>query len=329
MSSLFTPNSYIRGVESSENLLPDPSLELQDAGALPYATSNSALPNVWSLNGYGLGTGGAYAAVVDDTFGRDGSKSLRISLSTAGAPDNWVTVLSPHIDVIPGETYLFAGWGGKTESTTAKSYFRVAAGSTDAFTEYTGTSTYGLTPQLTWENQDLPDIGTEGAADYTLMTRVAQVVTIPAGIYRAAIRLYNYKPASGSTHYWDSFEVYRLTGPGAFTGDTGWVSQPINATHAAVSGYPLQIRRVGTRVNIRGMVQWTSGAVTDIFATVPLGFRPSTATWLQACHGNDTARTSLQPLVNSSGSVYVPVSYYSGTPAAPFLFSVTGSWFTD
>lgn len=273
MSSLFTLNTYARGEEDGRNLLPD--TDFFSGGDLPVDTStNGTYAEQWYVAGSTLGTGGDYAAVIDDTFGRTGTNSLRLSLSTTGAPGNSVQVMSPHVDVEPGETYLFTGWAGKTENTTARSYFRIAGGSDDTLTEYVASqNTNDIDGHITYEDKDLPDIDTGSGPDATLMVRRTVIATIPAGITRAAIRVINWQPTSGSTHYWDDFGIYKLTGEGAYTGDTGRIELAlINnwVDYGTVYGIPA-IQMKNGWIKMTGLVK---DGTTAICTVLPECLRP-------------------------------------------------------
>lgn len=290
MSSLFTLNSYARGDEEARNLLPD--LDYFTDGALPVdASLTGAYADQWYVASSSLGSGGAYTAVIDTTFARTGDQSLRLSLSTAGAPDNSVQVMSPHIDVTPGETYLFAGWRGKTENITARSYFRIAGGSTDSLTEYpASTNANDIDGHVLYEDVDLTDIDTGSGPDATLMTRAATIATIPAGVTRAAIRVINWKPTSGSTHYWDDFAIYQLTGAEAYQGDTGWFQLTLVDTgNWTIGGGNTPSARIRDRViYFRGNVQSFPSGSWFQYASLPLVLAPELDTRFPGAGGTAT-----------------------------------------
>jgi len=101
----------------------------------------------------------------------------------------------------------------------------------------------------------------------------------------------------------------------------------VTGAFTATPGYPLQIRKIGNRCTVRGMVTWTTGLLTNVMATVPNP--PLTATWLGMSLGSSTTCVA-QVLVGVSGAIQIPgVSYYTGTPNAGMSIAVNGSWLVD
>jgi hypothetical protein len=198
---------------------------------------------------------------------------------------------------------MVAAWAGKTEGGTARSYLRVMGGTDVDLTEYPGSNVgTGIPTHTTWEDQDLPQLG--NPVDTSLMKRVALVFTVPEDIVYGALRIYNWKPASGSTHYWSDFELYQLTGDGAWYGDTGWQTLPVdNTTNFEYydSAKPTEISRVGKAVYLRGELRVLNTSVietsgqysTNRIHVVPPGFATSVyGVWV--CQGSSANRWQLR-----------------------------------
>lgn len=118
----------------------------------------------------------------------------------------------------------------------------------------------------------------------------------------------------------------RLTGSWtALTLGTGW---------GVVTGYPMQVRKVGSVVYIRGMARFASGSYTQNLTVLPSPFRPTgQAAWLPVVStaSGSTAGVMFPLLVSLDGSVNIPAGYVnaSNLPQANSTFSVTGTWITD
>ena len=97
----------------------------------------------------------------------------------------------------------------------------------------------------------------------------------------------------------------------------------------ATAGYSLQVRKIANRVHVRGMVTWSTGLLTSVMTTVPVGSRPTTATWMQVSLGSGTTCVT-QVLCSANGTISIPgVAYYTGTPSAPMRIAINGSWLVD
>ena len=262
------------GSNTYANRVVDPELLDTPVGTLPYSATFSTYSDQWSVVYYTLGASGAYAASCDAGQGISGGKALKLALSTAGAPANELDLKSPHFDVVPGATYALGAWVRKTEGGTAKTYLRLMGGSDDTLSLYSGRGGGAMAHEVGWYWA-----GENVSQNWTW---AATVLTIPVGVTRAAVRILNYQPPSGSTHYWHGFKVQRL-GPG-FTGDTGtirassmlnsWVNYVDWTPDPGAGTYnPVEMRRVGPMVYFGGMVKSGSSVTADVIQ-LPYGFRP-------------------------------------------------------
>jgi len=334
VTSMFTPNMYNRGTteEEDQNLLAG-SISADTAGEL----ATEIVDNAWRILEASLGTGGTTLAQITTDVTRNGSASLQLSLSAAGAPDNGLKMFSPVFDLIPGETYMVAAWAGKTESGTARSYLRVAGGTDVDLTEYPGsTSGTGIPTHITWESQDLPQLG--DPVDTSLMKRIAMVFTVPENIVYGALRVYNWQPTSGSTHYWSDFELYQLTGDGAYGGDTGNIEVDyINTTNFEGYGSPEDrtiIRRIGNAVycsgtmrqKVAGIVDASGGSSENLALQVPVGFRPNAYVSI-VCQGSSNNRWAFR--MNTAGELYPQRYGPSSSGVGTWLPHTAVSWITD
>lgn len=278
MSTIFSPQTYNRGeVETStDNLLSDGDLE--DSGfRLPESTNLSIFSEQWSICSSATGTGGAYDAVKVSEAVWEGEKNLRLSISTAGAPDNQVQVMSPHFDVVPGGTYVFTCRVGKYGTGIDRAYIRIAGGSTDSLTEYPGSNIGNAIPTSpTYEDQSPPSLGSAQPYNTSLYTTVTLIWTVPAGVTRCAVRLFNWKTAAGASVVFDDFRVTQVK-RGANEGlDTLWVPLTLQNGWIPYGGEytPPAVRRIGNVVYLRGLIRdGTTTANTPVATLHPI-FRP-------------------------------------------------------
>lgn len=111
--------------------------------------------------------------------------------------------------------------------------------------------------------------------------------------------------------------------------DTGWQTLTLGSSWSAVGGYPVQIRRIGKEVTIRGLATFSAGSYSDTICTAPTGYRPTTNCWLPVTLTPTTGHPLVQPLVQSSGVISIPSGYFSGTLAGGDQFALAGSWQID
>lgn len=115
--------------------------------------------------------------------------------------------------------------------------------------------------------------------------------------------------------------------------DSGWITLVLNSggvagTWTATPGYVLAYRKIGVRVEIRGMATWSTALLTNVITTMPAGARPPVSSWIGTSIGAGTTVIA-QILVEASGVVSIPsATYYTGTPSAPSPFRVAGSYLT-
>ena len=135
------------------------------------------------------------------------------------------------------------------------------------------------------------------------------------------MRLYNYQPATGSTLYWDEFEVYKLTGEDAYTGDTGWIDLAlINSwvDYATVYGVPA-FRKIGNQVRMRGIVKDGTGVGISV---IPEGFRPGDYTVFPTMMNGTPSVAHRLNVSGATGDVSVSTGYAS-------WIAITAQWFTE
>ena len=112
-------------------------------------------------------------------------------------------------------------------------------------------------------------------------------------------------------------------------GGAGWTSLSLGTGWTAVSGYPLQVRKFGKLVEIRGLVKFTSGAWTSTITTLPLTFRPSgQPIWLNVSVGTGS-KVIAMPYTNTSGTVSLTPTYSTGAATVNDIFAIRGVWHTD
>lgn len=173
------------------NLVPDPSFE-ED---YPIETNSATNKHRWRIDSIaGASTAVRYNAP------RSGNKSMKLTAPIANT--DYISILSGNFDVVPGETYVLSVNANRLSPATAvRFYVRMAGGSTDALTEYPGTSTGNALPfngeiPLFVEDQALTNL-TE-PIDPTGMDNFSGSFTVPAGVTRASVRIYNWKPYSAN-----------------------------------------------------------------------------------------------------------------------------------
>ena len=112
-------------------------------------------------------------------------------------------------------------------------------------------------------------------------------------------------------------------------GGAGWTSLTLGTGWTAVGGYPLQVRKFGKLVEIRGLVKFTSGAWTSTITTIPLTFRPSgQPIWLNASVGTGS-KVIAMPYVNTSGTISLTPTYSTAAATVNDIFAIRGVWHTD
>jgi len=316
-----------------------PPLNLIDPGAeASYTIQNasadlSLYSNQYRIASSTIGSGGSVAAQFSTTLPHSGSKHLRFGVSGTGAPGNSITVLSPNFAVEPGKTYACTVWVAKENATVSRVYVRVAGGSTDALAEYPATNIGLSLPSIgTYENRDQAAINT--------YYPVTLLVTIPAGIYRASFRVWNYLPTAVMANYCDDFSVVEVdNGPLSDTGNLLLTHVATNFVEYGVGSGP-KIRRVGKSVYFAGAVSALTGSVTSVdgasdlstnkLCDIPVGFRPGSIyqgldpVWVM--QGSQEDRWVLR--VHADGHV-ICQRYGPGTPSTSSWLPFMASWVTD
>ena len=114
-------------------------------------------------------------------------------------------------------------------------------------------------------------------------------------------------------------------------GGTGWTNLTLGPWWTAVSGYPLQVRKSGKCVYIRGIVKWTSGVYTNRITTLPTMFRPTGGhEFTQPCIAS-VSRVVVQPHVVVGGDISIPGgnAYSTGSMTGGDNVIISGSWLSD
>ena len=124
---------------------------------------------------------------------------------------------------------------------------------------------------------------------------------------------------------WTDMMVDRLEG------SEGWVNLSLASGWTSVNGYPLQVRKVGKHVYVRGIVKFTSGVYTNAITTLPAKYRPSGSNEMLQLSIAGTSRVVVQPFAFTSGSVSIPSgsAYTTGNMTGGDNVVISGSWVTD
>lgn len=276
-----TPSTYGKGEQTLTdlgyatptwypNLAPDPGVD--DTSYTPATVGGAYDQNLTQYRRTEslLGSGGSAAVAFTTAVKHGGTSSLALSVGTTASTTSWVTAFSPTYDVEPGATYVGSVWAATNSASVSRVYVRMAGGSTDALSEYTALSgTAGALPMtVNCENVN------PGGSAINVFQHLFIIFSVPAGITRAAFRVYNYLPPTGMTVYFDDFKVTKLDNT-PFC-DTDWLPLPLaNGWVDYGSPYaPPGFRKISGTVFIRGLLK--NGTVTNNtpLATLPAGFRP-------------------------------------------------------
>lgn len=112
-------------------------------------------------------------------------------------------------------------------------------------------------------------------------------------------------------------------------GGAGWTSLTLGTGWTAVGGFPLQARKFGKSVEIRGLAKFTSGTWTSTITTLPLTFRPSgQPIWLSASVGT-VSKVIVMPYVNTSGVISLTPTYSTAAATVNDTVVIRGVWHTD
>lgn len=107
--------------------------------------------------------------------------------------------------------------------------------------------------------------------------------------------------------------------------NTGWVNATLGPKWAAVTNYPVRVRRIGSIAHLRGAVRATAGANYENLATVPAAFRPTASVPLGATSAASKAVGEL--FLNTTGLVWMSDDYRSGTNPVGNVVMLHGTWF--
>ena len=109
--------------------------------------------------------------------------------------------------------------------------------------------------------------------------------------------------------------------------DTGWLTLPLaGASWTAVVGYTPEYRRISNTIYLRGMVKFAAGTYTDTIATMPVGYRPSSNTWLPPSVDASAGKPVVEMLVQPTGVISIPTGYFAGTISVGSTMSIAGTY---
>lgn len=144
--------------------------------------------------------------------------------------------------------------------------------------------------------------------------------TVPATAVALARLRHAASATTVPTSQIDDLRVFtRLAGAPA---DSGWVTLTLASGYTAVAGYTLQYRLIGSQVFLRGAAAYNGGGT---IATLPVGARPASNSWLGSAHSNDGS-FEFTLLVASTGVLSIPATYYNGTVTTGEVLPIFGSF---
>ena len=112
--------------------------------------------------------------------------------------------------------------------------------------------------------------------------------------------------------------------------ETAWTDVTVFGTGwSATAGYPPQVRRQGSRVDLRGAVTIGAGGSFADMLTIPLLFRPIGNSKLVGAFHASVAGVSGELFVTISGTLTVPGSYRTGSASAGTTIPIAGFWHID
>ena len=106
--------------------------------------------------------------------------------------------------------------------------------------------------------------------------------------------------------------------------DVAWTTLPLLNGFTVVSGYPLQIRRIGKIVELRGMVTIPASGQSNAICNIPVAYRPSGNRWLQAAVASSNKAVVMPTHDTAVGTISLATSYWTAPPAG--VVSITGTW---
>lgn len=114
-------------------------------------------------------------------------------------------------------------------------------------------------------------------------------------------------------------------------GGTGWTGLTLGPWWTAVNGYPLQVRKSGKCVYVRGIVTFTSGVYTNRITTLPAKFRPTGQHQFLNPSITSSTRVVVQPLAQAGGDISIPAgnAYTTGSMTGGDNIIISGSWLSD
>lgn len=113
-------------------------------------------------------------------------------------------------------------------------------------------------------------------------------------------------------------------------GDSGWETITPYSGWGTVAGYPLQVRKFGKMVELRGIIAYNSGSFVSVMCNLPAKYRPVGSN-IWACtsvlHKSKSVATIV---VTMSGDVWCPsANYYTVAPQTGDYVLLHGTWHSD
>lgn len=110
-----------------------------------------------------------------------------------------------------------------------------------------------------------------------------------------------------------------------------WESLTLASGWSTVAGYPLQIRKYGRIVEVRGMVKFASGLITNnVVDSLPIKYRPTGQAAILPTSMGTNSKAHVTFFVFAAGHIAIPgSSYYSGSPNGNDLYPLRGFWSSD
>lgn len=114
--------------------------------------------------------------------------------------------------------------------------------------------------------------------------------------------------------------------------DSGWVNLTLSTGWTHLTGRELRVRKVGSRVDLTGIVVRATGYDQTNIAVVPVGYRMTTstysATWICNSAGNFSSSNTLV-LDGPTHVLGIAVSWGNVSPGIGEIIPFFGSWFVD
>lgn len=109
-----------------------------------------------------------------------------------------------------------------------------------------------------------------------------------------------------------------------------WTNLSLNTGWTAVAGYTPQVRKYGRLVELRGLIQFSSGVYTNPVATLPDVFRPVGQNVILPPSMGTTSKNWVHFFVQTTGIISVPsATYIKGSLTGGDFLPLRGMWSAD